>query len=58
MVWCPAESAPVVMLAVPLLRATALPKSEPSTRNWTEPVGVPAVESLAETVAVKVTACP
>src|SRR5258708_4239265 len=51
-----ADSAAVIMLAVPLLRTTAGPTLEPSTWNWTEPVGGPLARAAALMVAVEVTA--
>ena len=58
-VWFPPESVLVDgLVADPPASATGPPKSAPSMRNCTVPVGVPAPGEAAATVAVNVTACP
>src|SRR5690349_4101253 len=44
--------------ALPPDSVTGLPKAEPSTKNWTCPVGVPAPGATGPTVAVKLTGWP
>ena len=44
--------------AVPETSVMGAPKSEPSIRNWTVPVGVPEPGESAATVAVKVSVSP
>ena len=46
------------LVALPLTSVTGLPKSLPSIRNCTVPLGVPEPGALAATLAVKVTVCP
>src|ERR1051325_4933998 len=53
--WLPTEREDVLIVATPLFSVTAAPRLTPLSRNWTVPVGVPAVEV---TVAVKVTEAP
>ena len=44
------------LVALPFTRVTAEPKLEPSTWNWTLPVGVPEPGAAALTVTVKLIA--
>jgi hypothetical protein len=57
-VWLPAVRAEVFVVAIPPESVTGAPKLEPSTINWTVPVGVPTAGEAAPTVAVNVTDCP
>ena len=54
----PAVSVTLPLVAAPFTSATAVPRSLPSTSNWTVPVGVGAPETEGVTVAVNVSGWP
>src|SRR5580698_4859237 len=58
MVWVPTVRLEELTDATPATSVTPPPILAPLSVNWTEPVGVPADDESAETVAVKVTPCP
>ena len=51
-------AAGALLVAVAALLVTAVPMALPLSKNWTDPVAVPAPGVVVATVAVKVTDCP
>ena len=58
MLWVPTVRPDELTDAAPAASVTLPPILAPLSVNWTEPVGVPADDESAVTVAVKVTPCP
>jgi hypothetical protein len=57
--WAPGANEPIEeLVAAPFASATGLPRSVPSSANWTSPVGVPEPGWPAATLAVNVTGWP